>query len=111
MFPLLMVLYRFSDRTIPMAFIVSLTSAEAIGDKIKFIGRILERHPFIADVLTQLAPLILIAVNELLKIFLEIFSMLEGPISGAVVEASMFQKLTIFMVRIREASVWLHTSM
>ena len=91
-----------------MAFIVSLTSAEALGEKIKFVGDLIDKYPWIADVLTQLAPLILLAVNELLMIFLEIFSMLEGPISGAVVEASIFQKLTIFMVRFRKTSTLWH---
>jgi hypothetical protein len=41
---------------------------------------------------------LIIVANEVLKIILEYLSMFEGPISGAVVQASLFGKLAVFMI-------------
>jgi TolA-binding protein len=83
--------------TIPMSFISSLSTIEGLRE-IDWIDRMLEALPWLEPVLAQLAPLLIVAANLALKIILEYLSMFEGPISGAVVQASLFGKLAQFMI-------------
>ncbi|KAG7344768.1 protein of unknown function DUF221-domain containing protein [Nitzschia inconspicua] len=83
--------------TIPMSFISSLSSIEGLQE-IDWINNMLETSPWLEPVLGQLAPLLIVVANFALKYILEFLSSFEGPISGAVVQASLFGKLAVFMI-------------
>jgi hypothetical protein len=84
--------------TIPMSTISTLSSLEGLKDEVKIVADMLEVAPWLEPLFAQLAPLLIIVANEVLKIILEWLSMFEGPISGAVVQASLFVKLAAFMI-------------
>ena len=84
--------------TIPMALVSSISSVEGLKQQFDFVNEAIESFPFLEPVLQQLAPLLLIGINALLPIILEVFSMLEGPVSGSIVVASTFSKLAYFMI-------------
>jgi hypothetical protein len=81
-----------------MAFFASLSSVEGLKEEFDWIADAIESYPFLEPLLQQLAPLLVVAFNSLLPFILEILTMFEGPISGAVVEASLFTKLAAFMI-------------
>jgi len=56
------------------------------------------KAPWLEMVLAQLAPILILVSNEILKIVLEVLSGLEGPVSGAEIQASTFSKLSAFMI-------------
>jgi len=64
--------------TIPMTFIASLSSVEALAEESPFIKKMIEAVPFIGVLLGVLAPLFVKIANALLPVILEVFSMLEG---------------------------------
>lgn len=80
-----------------MGFIATLSSIDGLKE-FEFVADMLEAAPWLTTFFEQIAPLMIVAAQELLKVILEIFSMQEGPISGAVVEASLFTKLAIFTI-------------
>ena len=80
-----------------MSTISSLSSIAGLKN-VKFVAVMLQAAPWLEPVLAQLAPLMIILANAFLKSLLEYLSMLEGPISGAVVQASLFVKLASFMI-------------
>mmetsp|Transcript_41542 Transcript_41542/g.100007 ORF Transcript_41542/g.100007 Transcript_41542/m.100007 type:complete len:923 (-) Transcript_41542:1031-3799(-) len=84
--------------TIPMSFISTLSSIEGLKDQFEWVGTLIENQPWVEGFLAQLAPLLVVVAKEVLKIILETFSKQEGPISGAVVEASLFSKLAWFLI-------------
>jgi len=84
--------------TVPMSFISSLSSIESLREQFTFIDKLITKLPGLEAVFAQLAPLLIIAANNVLKILLEMLSGLEGPISGAVVSAKLFTKLSSFMI-------------
>jgi Calcium-dependent channel, 7TM region, putative phosphate len=84
--------------TIPMTFIASLSSVDALAEEFEFIQDIIEAIPFIGVLLGVLAPLFVKIANAVLPMILTVFSQLEGPVSGSVVEASLFVKLAAFMI-------------
>ena len=84
--------------TIPMTFIASLSTVEGLREDIEFIDDLCRKLPFLVPVLEITAPLLLVMVNSLLPVVLEAVTLLEGPISGAVIEASLFIKLAAFMI-------------
>jgi hypothetical protein len=81
-----------------MSTIATLSSIEGLKGEFKFVADMLEVAPWLEPIFAQLAPLLIIVANEVLKIILEYMSMFEGPISGAVVQASLFGKLAVFMI-------------
>jgi hypothetical protein len=81
-----------------MSTIATLSSIEGLKAEVEFIANILEVMPWLEPVLAQLAPLLIVVANELLKIILEFLSMFEGPVSGAVVQSATFSKLASFMI-------------
>jgi hypothetical protein len=84
--------------TIPMSFIASLSSVEGLRDELEFVDDMLDAFPFLIPVFEIAAPLFVVVANSLLPIILETITLFEGPISGAVVEASLFSKLAAFMI-------------
>lgn len=84
--------------TIPMGFISTLSSIEGLRGEFEFVDDLLTRLPWLEPLFAQLAPLMIVVANEILKMILELLSGLEGPISGAVVQAKLFTKLSAFMI-------------
>jgi hypothetical protein len=84
--------------TIPMSTISALSTIEGLKGEVKLVADLLEKLPWLEPVLAQLAPLLIVVANEILKMILEFLSMFEGPVSGAVVQASLFSKLATFMI-------------
>jgi hypothetical protein len=97
LFSSLIVLNHFS-RTIPMSFFASLSSVEALKAEFDWIADAIDAFPFLEPLLQQTAPLLVVLVNSLLPIILSLLSKMEGPISGAVVEAILFSKLAAFAI-------------
>jgi hypothetical protein len=81
-----------------MSTIATMSSIEGLKGEFQFVADMLETSPWLEPVFAQLAPLLIIVANEVLKMILEYLSMFEGPISGAVVQASLFVKLAAFMI-------------
>jgi Calcium-dependent channel, 7TM region, putative phosphate len=69
-----------------------------IGKLISFSLTVVLCLPWLEPVLAQLAPLLVVVANLALKWILEFLSSFEGPISGAVIQASLFGKLSVFMI-------------
>lgn len=84
--------------TIPMSFIASLSSVEGLREELEFVDDMLDSFPFLISVFEIAAPLFVVIANSLLPVILEAVTLFEGPISGAVVEASLFSKLAAFMI-------------
>jgi hypothetical protein len=84
--------------TIPMSFIASLSSVEGLREELEFVDDMLDSFPFLISVFEIAAPLFVVIANSLLPVILEAITLFEGPISGAVVEASLFSKLAAFMI-------------
>ena len=85
--------------SIPTAFIASLTSVSTIKEEIPRLGALVDKYPWFEEVLFQLAPMLLLFLNEvLLPEFLKVFATWEGHVSSAVLEASLFLKLSAFMI-------------
>lgn len=84
--------------TIPMSFIASLSSVEGLREELEFVDDMLDSFPFLISVFEIAAPLFVVVANSLLPVILEAITLFEGPISGAVVEASLFSKLAAFMI-------------
>ena len=84
--------------TIPMGFISTLASVEGLRGEFEWVDTALTKFPILEPALEQVAPLLIIVANEALKVILEVFSMFEGPVSGAVVQSLLFTKLAAFMI-------------
>ena len=84
--------------TLPMGFISSLSSIKGLREQFNFVDTLLDELPGLEPVFAQLAPLLIILANNVLKIILEHLSGMEGPISGAVVSSKLFTKLSSFMI-------------
>lgn len=81
-----------------MSFIASLSSVEGLRKAFGFVDEMLEGFPFLVPIFEVAAPLLVVIANSLLPIVLKTISLFEGPISGAVVHASLFAKLAAFMI-------------
>ena len=84
--------------TVPIAFVASLNSVNALTQFLPFVGELVDAVPIIAPILAILAPLLVVLLNSLLPTILGVISMLEGPISGATLAASKFSKLAVFSI-------------
>jgi calcium permeable stress-gated cation channel len=84
--------------TIPISFFASLSSVGALREKSGFIDKMLDTAPFLKPLLEIIAPFLVVIVNGLLPTILKSFCLLEGQISGATIEASLFSKLCAFMI-------------
>lgn len=85
--------------SIPTAFIASLTSVSTIKEQVPKLGALVDEYPWFEEVLFQLAPMLLLFLNEvILPEFLKVFATWEGHVSSAVVEGSLFLKLSAFMI-------------
>jgi hypothetical protein len=93
--------------SIPTAFIASLTSVGSLKEDIPRLGDLVDKYPWLEQVLVQLAPMLLLFLNEVfLPEFLKMFATWEGHISSVVLEASLFLKLSQFMVSQNMVGPW-----
>lgn len=84
--------------TIPMSFIASLSSVDGLRKTWDVVDEILDTLPFLVPLFQITAPFLVVVANSLLPTILKAITLLEGPISGASVEANLFTKLATFMV-------------
>eukprot|EP00536_Pseudo-nitzschia_multiseries_P006000 jgi/Psemu1/239012/estExt_Genewise1.C_1230035 len=84
--------------TVVITFISTLSSVEGLTELIPQLKVILEESPWLYDLLAQVSPLMIVVANSLLRVILELLSGLEGHVSGALVQASLFSKLSAFMI-------------
>ena len=86
-----------------MAFLSSLTEVNSLKQKVQFLARWTEALPGLEDGLAIIAPLLLLMLNEVfLPYLLEIFSTWEGHVGKPTLEAAVFTKLSVFVVRLHE---------
>jgi Late exocytosis, associated with Golgi transport/Cytosolic domain of 10TM putative phosphate transporter/Calcium-dependent channel, 7TM region, putative phosphate len=84
--------------TIPMAFIASIANLNGLRAQFHWLDEILTQHPRLEVFFNQLAPLLILMAGQLMYLVAEVFTILEGPISGAVVQSRMFVKLYWFQI-------------
>uniref|UniRef100_A0A7S3DP34 CSC1/OSCA1-like cytosolic domain-containing protein n=1 Tax=Entomoneis paludosa TaxID=265537 RepID=A0A7S3DP34_9STRA len=83
--------------TVPTTFFASLSNASTARKNIKFLGKVFDQYPRTVPIVETLAPLMVVLFNSLLPTFLQQFTLMEGPVSSAIVNSSLFLKLAIFM--------------
>ena len=81
-----------------MSFIATLSSVDGLRKEVDFVDEFLNAAPFLVPVFEIAAPLLVVIANSLLPTILETITLFEGPISGAIVQASLFAKLAGFMI-------------
>lgn len=84
--------------TIPVSVISGFSEIDTLKTSIPFLARMVEAYPWLEAVLSQLAPLLLIGLNLLLPNILREFAKVEGHIASSTLEASLFEKLSVFMI-------------
>ncbi|GAX21790.1 hypothetical protein FisN_31Lu081 [Fistulifera solaris] len=84
--------------TFPMTIIASLSTVEGLKRQFDIVEDAIEAFPALEPILQQLAPLLIVLSNVVLRQILKALSMWEGPVSGSVVEALTFTKLATFMI-------------
>ena len=84
--------------TIPIAFFSSISNIKGLEEQFDFIKDANENNPGLRQVLAQIAPFLVVVVNALLPIILKMLSTMEGHVSNAAVNASLFIKLAAFMI-------------
>mmetsp|Transcript_14117 Transcript_14117/g.30553 ORF Transcript_14117/g.30553 Transcript_14117/m.30553 type:complete len:768 (-) Transcript_14117:41-2344(-) len=83
--------------TIPVAFVSSLSKVSALKQRLTFLEDAGDA-PWLNQLLALVQPLALAALVSLQPIILEFFSTLEGHVSLAAIKASLFAKLSVFMI-------------
>eukprot|EP00522_Entomoneis_paludosa_P010249 CAMPEP_0172440364 /NCGR_PEP_ID=MMETSP1065-20121228/1000_1 /TAXON_ID=265537 /ORGANISM="Amphiprora paludosa, Strain CCMP125" /LENGTH=974 /DNA_ID=CAMNT_0013189155 /DNA_START=177 /DNA_END=3101 /DNA_ORIENTATION=- len=84
--------------TVPMSFFASLSNASAVREDFDWLDDIFDRYPKLIPLLEQLAPFLVVIFNTILPNILEYITMFEGPFSSGRVAASLFVKLSAFMI-------------
>lgn len=84
--------------TVPMAFIASIANLRGLKEQFHWLDEILTKYPRLEIFFNQLAPLLILLAGQLMYLITEVFTVLEGPISGAIVQTRMFVKLYWFQI-------------
>lgn len=84
--------------TVPVSFLAALGSVEKLTEIFPFLEDWLLAAPWLSMFLAQLQPLLLVIIVGLLPPILTLFSKREGHISEARLSASLFSKLSIFLL-------------
>ena len=85
--------------SIPVAFISSLTEVNSLKESLPTVEKWIEEYVWLETILAQIAPMLLLFLNEvILPAVLKYFATWEGHISSAMLEASLFTKLSCYMV-------------
>ena len=66
--------------TIPVTFVASLSSVDALREEINIIDDLLNALPFLVGLFQILAPQLLVILNAMLPVILTLFSLLEGKL-------------------------------
>mmetsp|Transcript_53547 Transcript_53547/g.62574 ORF Transcript_53547/g.62574 Transcript_53547/m.62574 type:complete len:486 (-) Transcript_53547:214-1671(-) len=81
--------------TIPVTFVTSLTKVETLKKSLPFLD---DTPQWVENGLKQVAPLALIGLVALLPVILIRFARMEGHISETSLQASLFTKLSLFII-------------
>mmetsp|Transcript_6130 Transcript_6130/g.13220 ORF Transcript_6130/g.13220 Transcript_6130/m.13220 type:complete len:639 (-) Transcript_6130:1149-3065(-) len=84
--------------TILTAFVSSLGKVQSLTKLIPFLGDLIVQHRWVGQLLAQVEPLLLVALAGMLSTILLNFSRREGLVSESHLQASLFQKLSIFLI-------------
>eukprot|EP00961_Rhodomonas_salina_P155403 2092716-Rhodomonas_salina.1 len=84
--------------TLPVSFIATLTKVESLKARVPFLETWSNNFSLLDELLAVVAPLALIQLNNFLPIILGWFCKLEGHIGENTLQASLFSKLTMFMI-------------
>ena len=83
-----------------VSLIASLTAVESLKGTFDFLFDLVEKWPWIDDLLALIAPLVLLLLNSaILPLLLRSICKLEHPVAASILEASSFTKMTSFVVR------------
>jgi Calcium-dependent channel, 7TM region, putative phosphate/Late exocytosis, associated with Golgi transport/Cytosolic domain of 10TM putative phosphate transporter len=84
--------------TVPVSVISGFSEVDNLKSSIPFLAVMIEKQPWLEQALSQIAPLLLILLNLQLPLLLRKFATLEGYIASSSLEASLFLKLSVFMI-------------
>jgi len=84
--------------TIPVTFISTFTKVESLKEEFEFLRTISDNFSLFNELLALVAPIALIQLTNLLPVILGWFCQLEGHIGENQLQASLFSKLTFFMI-------------
>jgi hypothetical protein len=84
--------------TIPVSFLSSLSEVEKLQELIPGLEKALAKNPWLASLLAQLSPLLLVLLTSLLPVILTIYCKKEGHIGSDTLHASLLTKLAMFMI-------------
>mmetsp|Transcript_1346 Transcript_1346/g.2434 ORF Transcript_1346/g.2434 Transcript_1346/m.2434 type:complete len:887 (+) Transcript_1346:264-2924(+) len=84
--------------TIPVSFLSSLSEVEKLQELIPGLEKALVKNPWLASLLAQLSPLMLVLLTSLLPVILTVYCKKEGHIGSDTLHASLLTKLAMFMI-------------
>lgn len=84
--------------TIPVSIISGFSEIENLKSSVPFLAWLVETYPRLEHALSLIAPLLLMGLNSLLPSILREFAKREGHIASSALEASVFVKLSVFMI-------------
>lgn len=84
--------------TIPVSFLSSLSEVEKLQELIPGLEKALAKNSWLASLLAQLSPLMLVLLTSLLPVILTIYCKKEGHIGSDTLHASLLTKLAMFMI-------------
>eukprot|EP00588_Corethron_pennatum_P006430 CAMPEP_0194286570 /NCGR_PEP_ID=MMETSP0169-20130528/32792_1 /TAXON_ID=218684 /ORGANISM="Corethron pennatum, Strain L29A3" /LENGTH=899 /DNA_ID=CAMNT_0039033047 /DNA_START=142 /DNA_END=2838 /DNA_ORIENTATION=+ len=84
--------------TVLSVFVTSLGKVDSLVSLLPFLGRWKKKNDLIGKVLVQIEPLLLVVLLALLSIVLMKFAKHEGLVSESQLQASLFQKLSLFLI-------------
>ena len=85
--------------TIPVAFFTSLSETDNLQEVIPALEKAIIRYPWLPTFLSQLSPVLLVALTAVLPFVLRYISRYEGHVATTELNASLLAKLSVFMVR------------
>jgi hypothetical protein len=87
--------------TIPVAFFTSLSETESLKEVLPALEKAIDNNPWVAMLLGQLSPLLLVILTELLPVVLSVVCTYEGHIGRDTWDASLLVKISLFMVSVK----------
>ncbi len=85
--------------TIPIAFVTSFSQVDSLKSIIPGLEDAIVAHPWIEPLFAQLGPMLLVILKAMLPFILTKFCEREGHVSQTELNASLFTKLSLFLVR------------
>lgn len=85
--------------TIPIAFVTSFSQVDSLKTIIPGLEDAIVAHPWIEPLFAQLGPMLLVILKGMLPFILTKFCEREGHVSQTELNASLFTKLSLFLVR------------